>query len=70
MLGCVVTTLLMAEFMSASVAFGESWESRVLRDVLFMVKSGESVKVLWVAFEMNWQAKFQVWELLGDPPSW
>ena len=46
----------MARFISAVVAFGESPERRLLRDALFMVKSGESEKVLWVAFEIRSQA--------------
>ena len=56
----------MARFTSAVVAFGESPDKRLLRDALFMVKSGESENVLWVAFEIRSQARFHVWVSLGD----
>ena len=55
----------MARFTSAVVAFGESPDNRVLRDALFIVKSGESENVLWVAFETRLQARFQVWVSLS-----
>ena len=47
----------------------ERFERRSLKDVLFIVKSGESEKVVLVAFEMKLQANFHVWVLLANLPS-
>ncbi len=58
----------MARLMSAVVAFGESSDSRLLKDEALMLNKGEFEKVLWVAFEIKSQAKFHVSMLLGDVP--
>ena len=52
--------LSIARFVSATVAFGDNSERKMLSEVAFMVKSGESVRVLWVAFEINSHANFHV----------
>lgn len=46
----------MALLMSVALAFGEMLERRLLKEVLFTVNSGESLKALWVAFEINSEA--------------
>ena len=68
MQGCVAITLSIAEAMSAFVELTESEERRLVNATLFIVKSGESVKVVCVAFEMKAQAKFHVSVSFGDSP--
>ena len=60
----------MANAMSELVEFDEMFERSVLNAVPFMMKSGESTKVLSVAFEIRSHANFHVCVVLGDTPSW
>ncbi len=59
----------MAWSMSVAVVLGEKVESKAIKAVLFTVKRGESVKVVWVAVAIKLQAMFHVSALLGDEPS-